>query len=343
MNADIKSMTINELESLVLELGEKGFRAKQIFSWLHQKHACIDDMTSLSKDFRERLKTNVMESRIMIVEKLISTDGTIKYLFDVGNNTIIESVLMRYDHGYSVCVSSQAGCRMGCKFCASAIGGLERNLTAGEIASQVYSISQDIGERISNVVVMGCGEPLDNYDALLRFIDIISSENGINIGQRHITVSTCGVADKIYTLADKRLQITLAVSLHAPNDNIRKTIMPIAGKYSMDVLLKACKYYADKTKRRITFEYALIEGVNDSREYAYELAKKIKNMLCHVNLIPVNNVRERGYEKSGGQAIKIFSHVLEDEGINATVRRSLGSDIEAACGQLRRRYLNLDT
>lgn len=338
---DIKSLTLAELEILVKDLGEKSFRAKQIFQWLHGRNAVdFDVMTSLSKGFREKLKQETYISYAKMAEKYVSSvDNTTKYLFQIENDYIIESVLMRYDYGNSVCVSSQAGCKMGCVFCASAIGGLERNLTAGEIASQIYSISEDIGERISHVVVMGCGEPLDNFDNLISFIDIINSEDGANIGQRHITVSTCGLVDKIYELADKNLQITLAVSLHAPNDEIRKTIMPVAKKYSMDLLLKACKYYTDVTKRRLTFEYALIADVNDSRECAQELAREIRGMLCHINLIPVNQVEENEYKKSEKETLERFAGVLKNMGIETTIRRKLGNDINAACGQLRNRYI----
>lgn len=338
---DIKSLTLEELEILVKDLGEKRFRAKQIFQWLHKRNAAdFDVMTSLSKDFRAKLKQETYISYAKMAEKYVSSvDNTTKYLFQIENNYIIESVLMRYDYGNSVCVSSQAGCKMGCAFCASAIGGLERNLTAGEIASQIYTIAEDIGERISHVVVMGCGEPLDNFDNLIKFIDIINSEDGANIGQRHITVSTCGLVESMYELADKNLQITLAVSLHAPNDEIRKTIMPVAKKYSMDLLLKACKYYTGVTKRRLTFEYALIADVNDSRECAEELARKIKGMLCHVNLIPVNQVEEKEYKKSEKETVEKFAGVLINMGIETTIRRKLGNDINAACGQLRNRYI----
>lgn len=322
----------------MLKIGEKAFRAKQIFEWLHVKQvSSFDEMTNLSKSLREKLKENYRISDIKIAEKFISKqDNTIKYLFELENDIIIESVLMRYSYGNAVCISSQAGCRMGCRFCASTVDGLERSLSAAEMAMQIYKIQQDIGERISNVVIMGSGEPLDNYDNLLAFLKIISE--GIGIGQRHITVSTCGLVDKINELAKLELQITLAISLHAPNDDIRRKTMPIANKYGIDELISAAKAYADRTKRRVTFEYALIKGVNDSRENAAELADRLKGGLCHVNLIPVNDVKENNFLRSEEQTIKAFAAVLMSKGVETTVRRRLGSDINAACGQLRKRY-----
>lgn len=339
---DIKSLTMEELENAILELGEKKFRAKQIFNWIHQKHVkSIDEMTTLSKELREKLKQRCILENIEIVEKYVSKeDKTTKYLFDIGNNIIIESVLMRYGYGNAVCISSQAGCRMGCGFCASTLDGLERNLTPGEMVSQIYEIQRDIGERISNVVIMGSGEPLDNYDNLLKFLNIISNKDGVEIGARHITVSTCGLVDKINELAKLKLQITLAISLHAPNDEIRQQTMPIAKKYSIDELIQSAKDYADTTKRRVTYEYALISGVNDSKENAIELANRLKGSMCHVNLIPVNDVKERDYERSPEEAIERFAGRLQRCGIETTIRRKLGSDINAACGQLRRRYKN---
>ena len=337
---DIKSLTLPELTAFVEELGEKGFRAKQIFQWLHQKNIQdFDEMTTVSKAFRAILKEKAALSPVKIAQKFQSAlDNATKYLFALENHTIIESVFMDYDYGQSVCISSQAGCAMGCRFCASAIGGLERNLTAGEMASQIYMIGTDQGKRISHVVVMGCGEPLDNWDALLDFIAIINHKDGAHISQRHITVSTCGLVDKMDALAERELQITLAVSLHAPNDEIRRKLMPIANKYSMDNLLAACRRYADKTKRRITFEYALIDGVNDSKACAAELAKRIGHMLCHVNLIPVNQIQERDYRQSGRASVEVFAQILRQAGIETTVRRRLGNDINAACGQLRKSY-----
>ncbi len=339
---DLKSMTIEEMQDFFATIGEPKFRAKQVFQWLHDKRVkSFDEMTNLSKQLREKLSQETKISNLRIVDKLQSQkDGTTKYLFALDNDNVIESVLMCYSYGNAVCVSSQAGCRMGCAFCASTLNGLEYNLLAGEILSQIYMIQEDIGERISSVVLMGSGEPLDNYDNVLKFIKILNSENGIGIGQRHITLSTCGLADGIDRLRGEDLQITLAVSLHAPNDEIRNKIMPVSRKYNMDRLLTACKNYSDYTKRRITFEYAMMRGVNDSREAALELASRLKKMLCHVNLIPVNDVKERDFVKSNEETIQNFAALLNSKGIETTVRRKLGSDINAACGQLRRSYLN---
>lgn len=335
---DIRSLTKEQLKCEMERIGEKPFRAAQIFEWLHIKQVKdFDEMTSLSKTLREKLRDEYSLSNIKIAKKFISRqDNTRKYLFDLGNNIIIESVLMKYSYGNAVCISSQAGCRMGCKFCASTVDGLERSLTAGEMAMQIYEIQRDIGERISNVVIMGSGEPLDNYDQLTAFLTIIGE--GIGIGQRHITVSTCGLADRIEQLAQLKLQITLAISLHAPNDDIRKKTMPIANKYSIDRVIDAAKYYAQTTGRRVTYEYALIKGLNDSTENARELAKRLRGSLCHVNLIPVNDVRENNFVKSGEGTIKAFAEELTKNGIETTVRRRLGSDINAACGQLRKHY-----
>lgn len=330
---EINSKNLEDLEKFVQSIGEKPFRARQIFSWLHEKNVpSFDYMTSLPKKFREQLAEISYISQITMADKYISnTDYTTKYLFDVGDSNIIESVLMKHDFGYSVCVSTQVGCKMGCKFCASSIGGLRRNLSAGEIAAQVYAISADSGVRISNVTVMGCGEPLDNYENLVQFIKIINSEYGVNISQRRITVSTCGIIDKIYKLTEEDFNITLAVSLHAPNDSVRKLIMPAANKYPLDALLEACEYYVAKTNRRMTFEYALIAGVNDSPRHARELARKIRKILCHVNLIPLNNIAEHNL-RSGNLD---FARFLKRDGIETTVRRGTGDDINAACGQLR--------
>ena len=342
---DIKSMNINELENLLKELGEPKFRAKQIFDWLHAKQVdSFEEMTNLSKGLREKLAETASINGVEIVRKLVSQiDGTRKYLFALSDGAIIESVLMKYEHGNTVCISTQVGCRMGCKFCASTLDGVERGLTAGEMLSQIYAIQKDCGERVHGTVLMGSGEPLDNYENVVKFLRLINDPKGQNMGQRHITLSTCGLVDKMYDLAEEDLQITLAVSLHAPNDGIRTQTMPIAKVYSMDKLLQACRDYADKTKRRITFEYALIHGVNDGDEHAWELVKKLRGMLCHVNLIPVNDVKERNYVKSTADRVKRFAGILNENGVETTVRRKLGSDIDAACGQLRRSHLKEQT
>lgn len=339
---DLRSLTLPKLEAELANMGEKSFRAKQIFSWLHQKQVTsFDEMTNLSKALREKLKENYIIKNIKIVEKLVSKeDNTSKYLFDIGDDIVIESVLMRYSYGNAVCISSQAGCRMGCTFCASTVDGLERNLLAGEMVAQIYEIQRDIGERVSNVVIMGSGEPLDNYDNVMDFLEIIHSKEGNNLSHRHITLSTCGLVDKIYDLAKEDLQITLAISLHAPNNEIRQNTMPVAKRYDIDSLIKAAKDYADTTKRRVTFEYALIKGVNDSKDCARELASRLKGIMCHINLIPVNDVKENNYIRSTEENINSFASLLRELGIETTVRRKLGSDINAACGQLRKSYKN---
>lgn len=337
---DLRSLTLDKLKSELEKMGEKPFRAKQIFNWLHQKQVTdFSEMTNLSKALREKLENNYTIKNLKIVEKLVSKeDNTSKYLFDIGNNVVIESVLMRYSYGNAVCISSQAGCRMGCTFCASTVDGLERNLLPGEMAGQIYEIQRDTGERVSNVVIMGSGEPLDNYDNVMDFLEIIHSPEGNNLSHRHITLSTCGLVDKIYALAKENLQITLAISLHAPNNDIRQNTMPVAKKYDFDSLVKAAKDYANTTKRRVTFEYALIKGVNDSEDNARELALKLKGIMCHVNLIPVNDVKENNYVRSSEDNIKHFAGILQSLGIETTIRRKLGSDINAACGQLRKSY-----
>ncbi|QXM05522.1 23S rRNA (adenine(2503)-C(2))-methyltransferase RlmN [Crassaminicella indica] len=336
---DLKSCTMKQLEIFIESIGEKKFRAKQIFGWIHKGINDIDKMSNLSKNLREKLKDKANIGKIKIEDVLISKiDGTRKYLFLLEDGNIIESVLMKYKHGNSVCVSSQVGCRMGCTFCASTIDGVIRNLSAGEILDQVLSIQKDIGERVSNVVIMGSGEPFDNYEEILKFFDIINHPEGLNISLRNITVSTCGLVPQILDLAERRLQVTLAISLHASNDSLRSKMMPINRKYPLDELLKACKIYTDKTNKRITFEYALIKDVNDTTEHANELARKIKNILCHVNLIPLNKIDEREYDTAKIDRIKKFQKILKTNGIEATIRRELGSDINAACGQLRRKY-----
>ena len=338
MKKDIKSMTLPELKEEILLLGEKGFKAAQIYSWLHKHGAeSFDEMTNISKDLREKLKNNYDIYNCTIEKKLVSVyDDTVKYLFSLNDGELIESVVMKYKYGYTICVSSQVGCKMGCKFCASGIAGFVRNLTAGEILSEVYTAQKDLGIRISHIVMMGVGEPLDNYDNVLKFLSMISDENGLNIGVRNISLSTCGVVSGIYKLMEEKLQLTLSISLHAPNDEIRSQTMPVNDRWNIDELLTACKDYIRATNRRISFEYAMISSVNDSDECAKELASKLKGMLCHVNLIPVNSVKERSYRKSSKDRMESFIKILEKSGINATVRRTLGSDINASCGQLRR-------
>ena len=339
---DIKSLTKEELTNKIKEMGESGFRAGQIYDWMHKKQArSFDEMTNLSKALRDKLATecDFVSLRIERVQES-AIDGTRKYLFALSDGNLIESVFMKYKFGNSVCVSSQVGCRMGCRFCASTLDGVERNLSASEILDQIYSIMKDTGEKISRVVVMGSGEPLDNYDNILRFIQLLSDENGLNMGQRNITVSTCGIVPNMYKLADEKLQINLAISLHASNQAKRQELMPIANKYSIDELIDACKNYFERTGRQLTFEYSLVGGVNDSAEDADELAGLLQKLNCVVNLIPVNPIKERDYVESTKDKVMAFQKKLQDRGINATVRREMGRDIDGACGQLRRRVLN---
>ncbi len=338
MKKDIKSMTVDELKKEIAEIGEKTFKAGQIYSWLHKHNVdSFDEMTNISKDLRAKLEKNYDIYTCAIEKKLVSVyDDTVKYLFRLNDGELIESVVMKYKYGYTICVSSQVGCRMGCNFCASGIAGFIRNLTPSEILSQIYIAQKDLSVRISHIVMMGVGEPLDNFDNVIRFLKMISDENGQKIGMRNISLSTCGVVNGIYKLMQEHLQLTLSVSLHAPNDKIRSKTMPVNKKWNIDELLNACKDYIRETNRRISFEYAMISGVNDSDECAKELASRLKGMLCHVNLIPVNSVKERDYRKSNKDRIVSFIKILEKSGINATVRRTLGSDINASCGQLRR-------
>ena len=340
---DIRSLSMKELEELMEQFASKSFHGKQIFQWLHKKLVSqIDDMTNLSKDLRNKLKESYNLTNLTLVEKLENSDGnTSKYLFKLHDGMVVETVLMKYKHGNSVCISSQVGCKMGCKFCASTIGGLERNLTPSEMLDQVYQVQKDTNERVTNVVVMGTGEPLDNYGNLVKFIKILTDEQGLNISGRNITVSTCGIVEKIYELANEKLQITLAISLHAPNDEARRKIMPIASKYSIDEIMKACNYYFKATGRRITLEYSLIQDENDSEDYAYELAKRVRGLNCHINLIPVNPIKEREYKHSLPRQVSKFKNILEKYGINVTIRREMGTDINAACGQLRKSYVDL--
>jgi 23S rRNA (adenine2503-C2)-methyltransferase len=339
---DIKSLNLDELKDLLVQTNEKPFRGKQIYEWLHVKLATdFNEMTNIPKQLKENLEVISEITNLHLVDKLESSGGeTSKFLFRLNDGRVLESVLMRYHHGNSVCISSQVGCKMGCKFCASTIGGFERNLTPAEMLDQIYQIQRLSGERVSNVVVMGTGEPLDNYDNLIRFIQILTDENGLNISQRNITVSTCGLVEKIKQLADENLQITLALSLHAPNDDVRQQLMPIANKYEIQSAIKACDYYYQKTGRRITFEYSMVEGVNDLPEHAKELAQRIKGLNCHVNLIPVNPIKEREYRQSEAKNIQNFKNILEKYRINVTIRREMGTDINAACGQLRKSYID---
>ncbi len=339
---DIRSLTLEELSIQLINLGEKAFRVKQIYQWLHVKLIDdFDEMTNLSKELREKLKDLYVIRKVKAVDQRISTNGeTTKFLFELYDNRVIESVLMKYKHGNSVCISSQVGCRMGCRFCASTLGGLERNLSASEMLSQIYQIQKLSGERVSNVVVMGTGEPMDNFDNLVRFIELLTNEEGLHISQRNITVSTCGIVERIRELADHKLQITLAISLHAPNDETRKELMPVANKYRIDDILSSCEYYFSKTGRRITFEYSLVKGVNDTKKHAMELVHLLKGLNCHVNLIPVNPIKERDYTHSDTLFILNFKNILEKNRINVTIRREMGSDIDAACGQLRKSYID---
>ena len=337
---DIKSMNLKELTEFLEGLGEKAFRAKQIYQWIHEKQIeHFSEMTNISKKLLAELEEKAYLTCLTKEEVQISKiDGTRKYLFLLEDGNVIESVLMRYKHGNSVCISSQVGCRMGCRFCASTLDGLVRGLTAGEMIDQIYRIGKDIGERISNVVVMGTGEPLDNYENLLKFIELLTDENGIHISQRNLTVSTCGIVPRMRELAEQKLAITLALSLHASNQQKRLELMPVANKYDIHEVIEACKYYFEQTGRRITFEYSLVGGVNDTDADARELSELIRGINCHVNLIPVNPIKERDYVQSNAKVIEAFKNKLEKNCINVTIRREMGRDIDGACGQLRKRY-----
>lgn len=338
---DLKDLEFDELQAFLKELGEPKFRAGQIFEWLHRGAESYDDMTNISKATRAKLSETTYVSTLKIREKYVSRlDGTVKYLFELPDGNCIESVVMRYHHGITICISSQVGCRMGCRFCASTIGGLYRSLTTGEMLNQVIFAQKDLGERISNIVMMGIGEPLDNYDNVIRFLHNVNREGGLNIGFRHITLSSCGLAPEIKRLAQEKLPITLTISLHAPNDEIRDTIMPVNKRYKIAELMEACGEYAEISGRRLSFEYSLIHGVNDSLENAKELAELVRPLHAHVNLIPVNKVEEREYKKGTDSEINAFRGMLEKLGINATVRRELGSDISASCGQLRKKTIS---
>lgn len=337
---DIKSLPFAAVEEYIAGLGEKKFRAKQLYEWIHvHKAASYGEMTNLPKSLRRQLDEETDYTCLRQVDCQISRqDGTRKYLFALADGNMVESVLMRYHHGNSVCISSQVGCRMGCRFCASTLDGLERNLAPSEMLDQIYRIERDIGERVSNVVVMGTGEPLDNYDNLLTFIRMLTDEHGCHISQRNVTVSTCGIVPRIRQLAEEKLQITLALSLHASNQKKRLELMPIARTYDISQVLDACAFYFQETGRRVTFEYSLVEGVNDAPEQALELAHLLAGMHGHVNLIPVNPIKERSYAASRPASVHRFQNILEKNGINVTIRRELGADIDGACGQLRRRY-----
>lgn len=338
---DIKSMTAEELAAEIANLGEKPFRAAQIYDWMHGKQArSFAEMTNLSKELRRVLEEHFFYTSLTPVDMQESKiDGTKKFLFGLADGNVVESVWMKYKHGNSVCISSQVGCRMGCRFCASTLDGLERNLLPSEMLDQIYAITRLTGERVSNVVVMGTGEPFDNYENLLRFLRLLTDEKGLHISQRNITVSTCGLVPYIYRLAEERLQITLALSLHATTDEKRRRLMPIANRYSIDELMRACADYFSKTGRRITFEYSLVGGVNDTDEDAAELSALAGPLHCHVNLIPVNPIKERDFVQSEAERIMAFKNKLEKNRINVTIRREMGRDIDGACGQLRRRHM----
>lgn len=337
---NILDFNLQDLRQWMKENKESEFRAKQVFDWIYKNVWDFEKMANIPSNTKEKLKKSFYIEIPEVVHRYKSElDDTFKFLYKYKDGNIIESVVMKYKHGNSICVSTQIGCRMGCRFCASTLEGIVRNLSSGEILAQVLKSQEQIGERISNIVLMGSGEPLDNYDDVMAFLDLVKAEYGLNIGQRHITLSTCGIVPKIKELAEKGLQITVAISLHAPNDELRKSMMPIAHKYSIDELMEVCRYYIKSTNRRITFEYALVNGVNDTKECGKQLVNLLKGMLCHVNLIPVNEVKEREFKKSSLDNVKRFCEMLTNNGIETTVRREMGADIDAACGQLRRSYL----
>lgn len=338
---DIKSMPFEELTEEMRDMGEKAFRAAQIYQWMHVKLVrSFEEMTNLSRSLREKLSEKYEFTALEPVQVQTSKlDGTKKFLFELQDGNVVESVWMQYKHGNSVCISSQVGCRMGCRFCASTLDGLERNLLPSEMLDQIYAIQGITGERVSNVVVMGTGEPLDNYDSLLIFLKILTDENGLNISQRNVTVSTCGIVPRIRQLADEKLQITLALSLHAATDEKRRELMPIANRYTIAELMEACTYYFEKTGRRLTLEYSLVGGVNDTDADAELLSRLARPLNCHVNLIPVNPIKERSFVQSEAARIRAFQIKLEKNKINGTIRREMGRDIDGACGQLRRKHI----
>ena len=337
----LKDLTFDELEEYFLSIGLKKYRARQVYEWLYKGVESFDEMTNLSKELRSQLEELCHISVLKVLEKQVSVDGTVKYLFELEDGETVESVLMEYKHGHPICISTQVGCNMGCKFCASTVGGKVRDLTAGEIADQVIFASKDSGFTISNIVLMGIGEPLDNYENVTKFIRNINHYAGMNIGARHISLSTCGLAERIEQLANEGLPVTLSVSLHAPTDEVRSSLMPVNKKYNLKRLFEACDYYVEKTNRRITYEYALIAGVNDSEEIARKLLKLTAKRLSHINIIPVNSVEHTGFKKGNTESISKFRTVLEQGGVTTTVRRELGNDIDAACGQLRRRHAGI--
>jgi 23S rRNA (adenine2503-C2)-methyltransferase len=339
---DIKSLSYEEIQEELKCIGEKAFRSKQIYQWLHEKLVdSFEEMTNLSKDLREKLEKQYALNALEVLEVQTSKqDGTQKFLFELKDGNVVESVLMKYHHGNSVCISSQVGCRMGCTFCASTIGGLTRNLSVSEMLSQVYMIQKYSGERVSNLVLMGTGEPLDNYENVVKFIRMLSDEYGLHISQRNMTISTCGLVPRMKDLSREHFQITLALSLHASSDQKRQSLMPVAKSYQLQEVLSACEEYFEETGRRLTFEYSLVAGVNDTDEDAKELVQLIKHMNCHVNLIPVNPIKERSYVQSSKKDVENFKNKLEKCGINVTIRREMGRDIDGACGQLRKRYID---
>lgn len=339
----ILSLSQDELISELEKLGEKKFRSTQIYEWLHGKNVkSFSEMSNISKDLIAKLEEKFFIDKVEILDKLTSSlDETRKYILKLSDGNIIEAVVMKYKYGYSICISSQVGCQMGCKFCASTKQGFRRDLRAGEMLKEIYTCQEDLGERIGNVVIMGIGEPLMNYDNVLNFLKNVINPKGLNIGARHVTLSTCGIVPKIRELADEKLQINLAISLHASNEEIRKDLMPIANKYSISELIDACKYYASVNNRRMNFEYALILGKNDTEKNAEELASLLRGMICFVNLIPVNEIKENDFKKTSDAGVKAFAEKLKQKGIDATIRRELGSDINAACGQLRNKYMEM--
>lgn len=336
---DIKSMTFDEIVSDFLDISEKKYRAKQVYEWIVKGASSFDEMTNLSKPFREKLSSIYEIPKVVIETKRISSDGTIKYLFKMPFGGYIESVIMKYKHGNTICISTQVGCKMGCAFCKTGELGFKRNLLPSEMIGQIWEAEKDLNAKISNIVLMGMGEPLDNYENVIKFLKMISSEDHLNIGMRHISLSTCGIVDKIYKLAEENMQLTLSISLHASGDETRKKIMKIANRWSISELIEACKYYIKKTGRRISFEYIMIDGVNDRPADAERLIKLLKGVLCHVNLIPLNGENNANLKRSSKNCIYRFKNALEAGNISATIRRTLGEDIEGACGQLRAMHI----